>query len=115
LFSSGYRQIIILDIESFRCRPETQLLALITNGGAEKDAVGELRDVRPRDAIAALERAGGLVRHGKGDHVNIKMPNGQIITLSGTRAPIKIGLLKAMLRKAGLTESECVLLLKGDK
>jgi predicted RNA binding protein YcfA (HicA-like mRNA interferase family) len=55
------------------------------------------------------------VRHDKGDHVNIKMPNGQIITLSGTRAPIKIGPLQAMLRKAGLTESEFVLLLKGDK
>ena len=77
--------------------------------------MGELRDVRPRDAIAALERAGGLVRHGKGDHVNIKMPNGQIITLSGTRQPIKIGLLKAMLRKAGLTETEFARLLKGER
>ncbi len=77
--------------------------------------MGELRDVRPRDAIAALERAGGRVRQGKGDHVNIKMPNGQIVTLSGVREPIKIGLLKAMLRKAGLTEEEFARLLEGDR
>jgi predicted RNA binding protein YcfA (HicA-like mRNA interferase family) len=67
----------------------------------------ELRGVRPRDAIAALERAGGVVRMGKGDHVNIKMPNGLIITLSGRREPIKIGLLKAMLRKAGRARVKC--------
>lgn len=74
----------------------------------------EFRNLRPRDAIAALERAGGIRRHGKGDHVNIKMPNGQIITLSGVRAPVKIGLLKAMLKKAGLTEQEFARLLKSD-
>ena len=73
----------------------------------------ELRNVLPRDAIHALERAGGIVRPGKGAHVNIKMPNGQIVTFSATRAPIKIGLLKAMLRKAGLTEDEFVELLTG--
>lgn len=69
--------------------------------------MAELRNVRPQDAIAAMERAGGVVRRsGKGDHVNIKMPNGQIITFSGRREPIKIGLLRAMLRKAGLTDTE---------
>ena len=76
----------------------------------------ELRSVRPRNAIAALERAGGVTRKGgKGDHVNIKMPNGQIITFSGRRDPIKVGLLKAMLRKADLTEEEFVRLLEGGK
>ncbi|MBI4491917.1 MAG: type II toxin-antitoxin system HicA family toxin [Chloroflexi bacterium] len=73
-----------------------------------------LRDVRPREAIAALERAGGVVRPGKGDHVNIKMPNGQIITFSGRRGAIKIGVLKAMIRKAGLTEEAFIRLLEGD-
>jgi hypothetical protein len=43
------------------------------------------------------------------------MPNGQIVTFSGKREPIKIGLLKAMLRKAGLTEEEFVRLLEGDR
>jgi predicted RNA binding protein YcfA (HicA-like mRNA interferase family) len=59
-----------------------------------------------------LERAGGITRSGKGDHVNIKMPNGQIITFSGRREPIKVGLLKAMIRKAGLTEEEFIRLME---
>lgn len=75
----------------------------------------ELRDVRPQDAIVALERAGGIVRRGRGDHVNIKMPNGLIVTFSGRREPIKIGLLKAMLRKAGLSEEEFARLLRGGE
>ena len=76
----------------------------------------ELRNVRPRDAIAALERAGGVVRRrGKGDHVNVKMPNGQIVTLSRRREPIKIGLLKALLRKAGITEEDFARLLEGGR
>jgi predicted RNA binding protein YcfA (HicA-like mRNA interferase family) len=76
--------------------------------------MGALRDIRPADAIAALVRAGGVLRKGgKGDHVNIKMPNGQIVTFSGRKEPIKIGLLKAMLRKAGLSEAEFLRLLEG--
>lgn len=40
-----------------------------------------LRDIKAKDAIAALERAGGISRRrGKGDRVNVKMPNGQIVT-----------------------------------
>lgn len=42
-----------------------------------------------------------------------KMPNGQIVTFSGTREPIKIGLLRAMLRKVGITEAELARLLEG--
>ena len=72
----------------------------------------ELRNVRPEDAIRAFERAGGVARQGKGAHVNIKMPNGQIITFSATKAPIKIGLLRAMLRKSGISDNEFVRLLE---
>jgi predicted RNA binding protein YcfA (HicA-like mRNA interferase family) len=68
--------------------------------------VGELRDVRPEEAIRVLLRVGGVRRPGKGDHINIKMPNGQVVTLSGLRSPVRIGILKAMLRKAGLSEEE---------
>jgi hypothetical protein len=61
--------------------------------------MGEIRDIRPRDAIAALERAEGSVRSGMRNHVNINMLNGQIIKFSGKREPIKIRLPKAMVRK----------------
>lgn len=75
-----------------------------------------LRDVRPRELMTVLERAGGVVRKGgKGDHINVKMPNGQIVTLPGRRGTIKIGLLKALLRKAGLSEAELIRLLEGKQ
>jgi|GEM_PF-6444716 predicted RNA binding protein YcfA (HicA-like mRNA interferase family) len=37
--------------------------------------LGLLRSVSGKEAIKAFLKAGGTVRHGKGDHVNIKMPN----------------------------------------
>jgi predicted RNase H-like HicB family nuclease len=40
------------------------------------------------------------------------MPNGQVTTLSGRKEPIKIGLLKAMLRKSGISEAQFVGLMK---
>jgi predicted RNA binding protein YcfA (HicA-like mRNA interferase family) len=67
-----------------------------------------LRGVRAREAIAAFVRAGGMRRKkGRGDHVNIKMNNGMIITIPN-RDPLKIGLLKAAIAKAGLTEDQFV-------
>lgn len=73
----------------------------------------ELRSVRADDAIRAFERAGGVVRSGKGDHVNIKMPNGQIVTIPRSRQSVKVGLLKAALKKAGMTDEEFIALLEG--
>lgn len=70
----------------------------------------ELRDVKGMKAIAAFEKADGIRRRGKGDHVNIKMLNGQLITIPG-RGSVKIGLLKAAIKKAGLTEQEFLALL----
>lgn len=66
----------------------------------------DFRNVRPKQAIAAFERHGGVARRGKGSHVNVKMPNGMILTFSATREPVKVGLLKAMIRKSGLTEEQ---------
>lgn len=39
----------------------------------------ELRGIRGKEAIRAFLRAGGQLRPGKGDHINIKMPTGMII------------------------------------
>jgi len=67
--------------------------------------VTSLHNVKSKDAVRAFVKAGGVRRPGKGDHVNIKMLNGQLLTIpvSGT---VKIGLLKAAIKKAGLTEEE---------
>ena len=65
----------------------------------------QLRGIRGEEAIRAFVRAGGVQRRGKGDHMNIKMPNGQLVTIP-LQAELKIGLLQAAIRKAGLTEAE---------
>ena len=65
----------------------------------------ELRGIKGRDAIKAFLSAGGIERPGKGDHINIKMPNGMIITVPDKRE-LKIGLLKSAIHKADLTEEQ---------
>jgi len=65
----------------------------------------ELRGIKGKIAIKAFIPAGGIERPGKGDHVNIKMPNGVIITIPD-KGELKIGLLKSAIHKAGLTEEQ---------
>lgn len=65
----------------------------------------QFRGVGGEEAVKAFVKAGGIRRSGKGDHVNIKMPNGQLITIPCHRE-LRIGLLKATIRKAGLTEEQ---------
>ena len=65
----------------------------------------QLRGVGGEEAAKAFGKAGGTRRSGKGDHVNFKMPNGQLVTIPLHRE-LKIGLLKAAIRKAGLTEEQ---------
>jgi predicted RNA binding protein YcfA (HicA-like mRNA interferase family) len=70
-----------------------------------------LKGIRASKAIRAFERAGGTRRRGKGDHVNIKMPNGRIVTLP-SKGELKVGLLKDALRESGLSEAQFLDLLK---
>ena len=69
------------------------------------------RGLRPQDVVTALERAGGKTRAGRGSHVNIKMPNGQLITIP-FHGEVKMGLLRAALRKAGLSTEKFLRLLE---
>ena len=71
------------------------------------------RNVRPRDAIAAFERAGGIRRGGKGDHVNIKMPNGRIVTIVDTREAVKVSIPHELNQEGGLHHEEFVESAKG--
>jgi len=70
----------------------------------------QFRGIKAREAIKAFIRAGGALHSGKGSHVNIKMPNGLIITIPN-KGDIKIGLLKSAISKAGLTEERFLELL----
>lgn len=69
-----------------------------------------LHGIKGKDATKAFVRVGGIEKVGKGDHVNIKMPNGMIVTIPGNKE-LKIGLLKSAIRKAGLTEEQFLELL----
>jgi predicted RNA binding protein YcfA (HicA-like mRNA interferase family) len=62
----------------------------------------QLRGITAPDAIKAFQKAGGIRRSGKGDHINIKMPNGRIITIRG-KDEVKVGRLRDAIREAGLT------------
>jgi len=62
--------------------------------------LSRLRGLKGKEAIKAFVKAGGIVRNGKGDHVNVKMPNGQIVTIPRSKE-LKIGLLKAVIKKQG--------------
>ena len=70
----------------------------------------KLYNIKGQEAIKAFMRFGGVRRGGKGDHVNIKMPNGMIITIPSNKE-VKIGLLKSAIRKAGITEEQFIELL----
>lgn len=73
--------------------------------------LGLLRSVSGKEAIKAFIKAGGILRRGKGDHMNVKMPNGQLITIP-ISGDLKIGLLKSAIRKAGLDDEEFIMLLE---
>ena len=60
------------------------------------------RGLKSEEVIRAFENAGGVKRQGKGSHINIKMPNGQLLTIPG-HGEVKVGLLQAAIRKSGLT------------
>ena len=70
----------------------------------------QLRGIKAREAIRVFIRAGGVQKPGKGNHINIKMPNGIIITIPN-KGELKIGLLKNAIHKAGLTEEQFLELL----
>ena len=72
--------------------------------------MSQLRGIKGEEAVKASVKAGGIRKRGKGNHVNVKMPNGQIITIPSTNE-VKIGLLKAAIKKAGLSEEKFLKLL----
>jgi predicted RNA binding protein YcfA (HicA-like mRNA interferase family) len=69
-----------------------------------------LHNIKGKGAVKVFVKFGGVERKGKGDHINIKMPNGMIVTIPGSKE-LKIGLLKSVIKKAGLTEEEFLKLL----
>lgn len=75
--------------------------------------MASLYNLKPKDVIKAFERAGWVNRGFKGSHVKlIKEGNPNILSIPVHKGkPVKIGLLKDQIRKAGLTEEEFMQLL----
>ncbi len=53
--------------------------------------------------MRAFELAGGARRQGKGSHINVKMPNGFVVTIPTNKSPVKVGILLDMIKKSNLT------------
>lgn len=62
-----------------------------------------LRNIRQADAVRAFVRKGGKERRGKGSHRVVTM-NGN--NLSVPHGILKVGLLKTLIKRSGLTEQE---------
>jgi len=72
-----------------------------------------LYNLKPEKVIKAFERAGWINRGQRGSHVKLtKEENPNILSIPVHKGkPVKIGLLKDQIRKAGLTEEEFLRLL----
>jgi len=38
--------------------------------------MSQIRGIKGEEAVKAFIKAGGIRKRGKGDHINVKMPNG---------------------------------------
>ncbi len=75
--------------------------------------MASLYNLKPEKVINAFERAGWVNKGQRGSHVKLVKPgNPNILSIPVHKGkPIKIGLLKDQMRKAGLTEEEFLELL----
>lgn len=69
--------------------------------------MSRLPAVRPRELVAALERAGFVRHHQKGSHLYLWHPEKRrMTTVPMHPGDVHSGLLRAILRQADLTEAE---------
>ena len=63
------------------------------------------RDLTQAQTVRAFLKAGGvqLQGRGKGSHVNIRMPNGEVLTIP---YHVKVGMISASIKQAGLSVDE---------
>ena len=67
-----------------------------------------LYNLKPEEVINAFERAGWMNRGFRGSHVKMtKQANPNILSIPVHKGkPVKVGLLKDQIKKAGLTDEE---------
>ena len=64
-----------------------------------------LPQVKPREAIAALQRAGFIIHHTTGSHYVLKKENFRV-TVAYHNKNLKRGTLASIIRQAGLTAEQ---------
>ena len=71
-------------------------------------------NLKPRDVVRALERAGWFIHETTGSHVQLKHPakTGRITVPYHQRSDLPKAIIKSIIRQAGLTNNEFFELLK---
>lgn len=59
--------------------------------------------VRPKDLVKALEKAGFLKSRQTGSHLYLKHPDGRLTSISIHPKPVPLGTLRAILKQTQLT------------
>ncbi len=65
-----------------------------------------LPQVRPKDLVKALEKAGFQKDHQTGSHVYLKNPDGRLTSVSIHPGTIPTGTLRAILRQTEITRDQ---------
>ena len=74
--------------------------------------MSQLPQVRPKDVVRALEKAGFNNVRQSGSHVFLKHPDGRLTSVSIHPKPIPIGTLRAILKQTKIKPEELKRLLK---
>ena len=65
-----------------------------------------LRPLRAREIVRKLERAGFAFRRQRGSHARYVHPDGRGVTVPMHPGDVPVGVVRSILRQAGLTEEE---------
>ena len=74
--------------------------------------MSKLPQVRPKDLVRALEKAGFNKDRQDGSHVFLKHPDGRLTSVSIHPKPIPKGTLRAILRQTKIKTEDLIKLLK---
>lgn len=69
------------------------------------------RNIKPRQMIKALKKAGFIEDGGKGSHIHFSHPDGRWTQVAVHAKPIPVGTLHAILREAEITVEELLKLI----
>lgn len=68
--------------------------------------MSKLPQVKPRDLLRAVQKAGFVVKKQRGSHIDLRHPDGRRTSISMHNKPLGKGLLKAILNQTELTVEE---------